>query len=388
MLSQVYSTRIALRNIALCLVFSLSFITNVYADVQIEHDEVSQAASGKRIDLKSGISNSDAQKGIKTVRAYFKGDSEKRWNFVQMSNDGQGENYSGLLPAPDVHTNAVAYRFLVVTGADQIAKTDIYTILIDPDKNALARLQQKAPTDIKIDVSEIQEISDRYKGVKSHERITEADRQSEEKRNIEPSPDSRLAVHSEYKPDVIDVPGFEDYIDLYFTAPSEAYGVTAGIVDSGASAAGAIGAAATAKTVAVTTGGGISTGAILGGLVLAGGAAAAGGGSSSSSDSHAAETTDGSVSSRNVAITVTDHNTVQDDFFDLYVNGAFIGPVNNVPGGSTSYNVTLNSGSNLILLDLTSLQGSGTDLEISINGGEFRQRFVGSTDQSWTISAP
>ncbi|MGD9223722.1 MAG: hypothetical protein PVH22_10770, partial [Desulfobacteraceae bacterium] len=97
---------------------------------------------------------------------------------------------------------------------------------------------------------------------------------------------------------------------------------------------------------------------------------------------------DGSVSSRDVQISVIDINAIQDDYYDLFVNGVYIGPVNNPPGGTTTYTTTLNSGTNTIELRLTQLMGQSTYLQININSGEFAREFEGSNDHSWTITAP
>jgi hypothetical protein len=97
---------------------------------------------------------------------------------------------------------------------------------------------------------------------------------------------------------------------------------------------------------------------------------------------------DGTVTSREVEISVIDINSIQDDYYDLYVNGVYIGPVNNPPGGTTTYNATLNSGSNTIELRLTQLMGLNTRLQININSGEFVREFTGSNDHSWTIISP
>jgi hypothetical protein len=97
---------------------------------------------------------------------------------------------------------------------------------------------------------------------------------------------------------------------------------------------------------------------------------------------------DGAVTSREVEISVIDINSIQDDYYDLYVNGEEIGPVNNPPGGTTTYNVTLNSGSNTIELRLTERMGRGTYLQIDINSGEFTEVFSGSNDHLWTIISP
>ena len=168
---------------------------------------------------------------------------------------------------------------------------------------------------------------------------------------------------------------------------------TSGLSSSGVSSAAAGSAIAGGAGVGVV---GITTGIIVGAAAVGGIAAAAGGGGGdddSGGSSGGGESPpppgDGTVTSRDVSISVIDINEIQDDYYDLYVNGVFIGPVNNPPGGTTTYNhVTLKSGSNSIELKLTELRGSYTYLQININSGEFVEYFSGSVDHSWTITAP
>jgi hypothetical protein len=97
---------------------------------------------------------------------------------------------------------------------------------------------------------------------------------------------------------------------------------------------------------------------------------------------------EGRVSSRNVQICVIDRNSVLDDHFDLFVNGAMTGAVRNPEGGQTCFPGFLRGGSNLIELKLVREMGKSTALVISLNGGEYEGSFSGSHDHRWTISAP
>jgi len=243
------------------------FLSAAFAGVKIDHKPVKKATSGQRIDLSAKFKDKSA--GISKAFAYFNSDQDSLWHSVPMT--GSGKKYSGQLPAPDVHTSAVNYRFLVVNNKDQIQAGEIYTIKIKKDEKALARLQRKPPTDIKVDVSEIQDAKDLSKKIK-RERMTQADKDKEAKRSTRPNPDSRVQVLSEYRPDIDTLKGFNDYVNMYY-AP-KAYGVTAGIVDASASVTGA---GAGTYVGPAAAGGGVSGGVLLGGAVLAGGAAVAGG---------------------------------------------------------------------------------------------------------------
>lgn len=250
-----------------CLVIGSFFISSAFAMVKIDHKSVKKAPSGQRIDLSAKFN--DKSVGISKAFAYFNSDQDSLWHSVPMV--GAGGKYSGQLPAPDMYTNTVYYRFLVVNKKDQIRAGEVYTIKIIKDEKALARLQRKPPTDIKIDVSEIQDAQDMVKKVE-RSRVTQADKDKEAKRSTRPNPGSRVQVLSEYRPDIDTLKGFNDYVNMYYVP--KGYGVTAGIVDASASVTGSGVGTYVGPAVA---GGGVSTGVLLGGAVLAGGAVVAGG---------------------------------------------------------------------------------------------------------------
>ncbi|OHB64574.1 MAG: hypothetical protein A2168_04120 [Planctomycetes bacterium RBG_13_50_24] len=160
--------------------------------------------------------------------------------------------------------------------------------------------------------------------------------------------------------------------------------IKGGIITISATIAGAAAAAAT----------GLSTGAkigiVAGALALTGGVAAVAAGSSGGGGGDGGTSSGGTttVTSRNVQICVVDSNSVQDDFYDLYVNGTYLGPVKNVVGGTTCYPATLVSGNNTILLKLTEAKGYSTYLKITADPGGWSEYFGGTYDHSWTITAP
>lgn len=96
----------------------------------------------------------------------------------------------------------------------------------------------------------------------------------------------------------------------------------------------------------------------------------------------------GSVSSRRVNICIIDHNSIIDDYYDLYVNGGYIGPIRHGTGKRTCFNTMLRGGDNLIELKFVKAMGKNTALTISINNGEFKSLFRGSKGHRWSIRAP
>lgn len=88
------------------------------------------------------------------------------------------------------------------------------------------------------------------------------------------------------------------------------------------------------------------------------------------------------VGTRDINIEIVDSNRIQDDFFDLFLNDKFVGAVNNLPGGSVKFPVTLQSGLNVIELRLTALQGFSTGLTIRLieTADKVQSRFFGELD--------
>jgi len=85
---------------------------------------------------------------------------------------------------------------------------------------------------------------------------------------------------------------------------------------------------------------------------------------------------------------VIDYNAIQDDFYDMYLNGSFIGKVEMPVGGTVCHNINLQSGNNILELRLTETKGSSTLLQINLNNGEAIATFSGSQNHTWNIEAP
>lgn len=332
----------------------------VQADVDIEHKPVKKAKSGRRIPLSANVE--DKTHGVDLVRTYFKEQQETRYYFVPMAlKDGK---FAGILPAPAFGTTFVDYLLLVKNGANEVVKSQNFTINVDDDEAAAARLQQEPPRDIRIDLDQFEEVKEAL----------------EEEPDTEPNPDSRVRVNTELSDLPTSIPGFDDFIIMSRVPEAAALGVGAATTTVAASTGGL-----SAATIGL---GALAVGGIAGGAVAAAGGGGDSGGGGGTSPPETLPGDDGSVSSRDVSISVIDFNNEQDDFYDLFVNSNFIGAVNNPPGGTTTHEATLNSGSNLIELRLTQNNNNGTLLRIDINNGEFSREFSGTVDHSWRITAP
>jgi len=255
----------------IALLLPLGLAPAALAAVEIDHEAIDKARSGKRIAVEANVTVEDGSESIREVRTYFRADNDGRWHYVPMQ--GERGDYRGLLPAPDVHTELVRYQMLAITASRQLAKSGIYNIEIVKDEEALARLNRQPPRDVKIDVSELQDARDIYEELDQSRRMSAADRQNIASESGEATPQSRVDVRSEYNPLADAVAGFDDYMNLTYTGAAEGYGVAAGIVSQAAAAATAPQVATVSKAAA--GGGGSSTGWILGGIAVAAGGAAA-----------------------------------------------------------------------------------------------------------------
>ncbi len=88
------------------------------------------------------------------------------------------------------------------------------------------------------------------------------------------------------------------------------------------------------------------------------------------------------VNEKRIKISIIDDNKKQDEYFDLYINDKFIGAVNNLPGGTTSYEVDLKNGENTLYLKITDKYISNTALIIKIDPANLSKRFRGD-DKSY-----
>lgn len=229
------------------------------AEIEIEHDALKKVNSGVRVGLESTISEKDGAGSIRDARAYFKTKPANRYYFVPLSSGG-GSDYSGVLPAMAAGTESFEYFILARDSNDQIVKTETWTVKIKDDKKALARMEQRPPREVKIDVDQVQEAQDM---VDDARKVDDADRAKVAREEGEPDPDRRVDVRTETLDAPVQLAGVDDYINLQFVGPADV-----------------IGPAAVEKAAVVGSSSGGVGGAVLGGLVgaTAIGAVAAGGG--------------------------------------------------------------------------------------------------------------
>ena len=357
----------------------------VKPNIKIKHDSPKDYVPGFRITLDAEIKK---KADVLVARCYFKTKKDKNLVFVDMvPKDNPG--YQATLPAPWVGSEFIEYAFVVVNKDKQVIRTQMFKM---KERETAAATTWKEATEVKeIPLDKAQEAVERYEAVKK-DLIREYKDRLPKHQKAEAR--GKLDVLTEFDKPSGQLLGFYDNM-MVTTVPSSAkYGVLAAglYTDAEIAAAGGTNTIA-ASTGAVTAGtitatGAIGMGTIAAAALVAGGVAAAAGGGGGGGGGGSSTPSDGTVTSRDVTICVIDHNVIQDDFYDLYVNGVFIGPVNNPPGGTTCYDTTLKSGSNKIELKLTELKGFGTLLTITINPGGFSQIFSGSTDHSWIIVAP
>jgi hypothetical protein len=216
------------------------------AAVKIEHDPVEKSKSGHRIELEAEIKDKAA--GVHEARAYFKSGHDTRFWFAPMR--PVGGKHVGILPAPALGAETVEYRIYAVNGVQDFVKTQTYVIQIKDDEKALARMEAKEPTNVEIDLDQIEQMRDLAR---------EAG---------EPDPSSQVEVRNDVPGSEMptNLVGFQDYIVMAEAVPAAA----------GAGLAGA--------ATVTASGAGIGAGAILGTTLALGGVAAAVGEADSGDD--------------------------------------------------------------------------------------------------------
>lgn len=228
-------------------------------DVQIEHDRLKKIKSGVRAELSSEISAKGTDAQVRDARAYFKTRPANRFYFVPLNAGGRDE-YSGVLPAMAAGTESFDYFILARGGDDGIVKTETWTVKVEDDSKVLARMEQKPPRELKIDVDQLEEARDL---VEESRQVTDAERSTVARRGGEPDPSERVEVRTESTEAPRQLAGIDDYVNLRFVGPADV--VSSSAIDS---------------ATTVSAGGGGIGGAALGGIAVAGavGAAAAAGG--------------------------------------------------------------------------------------------------------------
>jgi hypothetical protein len=350
-----------------------AFLTSIFgavsvhaADTKMKHTPPDYFVPEHRIQMDAEVRDPG---GVELVRCYFKASGEADLVFVPMNPTGANK-YAGILPAPSTATGQIEYLFLAVNGENQVVRSQTFFIAADADKKKPA--WQDIPREGEIRVS----------------------------MELDAAPTELEGFSDNVAIDVVESGARFGVVALLYDA-SQRGGGGAGLSGSAAAAtsaeAGLTGAAAAATSAGTITAGTIGFGTTT--LVAAGivGAAAVGGGvaaaSSSSSSGGGSSNPDPdaptlTVSRRDITACVVDHNSVQDDYYDMYLNGSFVGKVEMPEGGTVCHNINLKSGNNILELRLTERQCCGTLLQINLNGGEATATFSGTQNHTWNIVAP
>jgi hypothetical protein len=334
------------------------------ADTAMKHTPPDYFVSEHRMQLDVDVRDPG---GINLVRCYFKAVGEADLVFVPMNPAGANK-YAGILPAPSATTDQIEYLFLAVNGSNQVVRTQSFYIYKDNTQETPA--WQDIPKEGEIRVS----------------------------MELDAAPKELRGFSDNVTIDVVESGVRFGVVALLYDASQTGGGAGTGATGSAtaatsAEAAGLTGAAATATsggTITASTIGFSTTTLVAAGAV---GAAAVGGGvaaASSSSSGGGSSKYDPSaptleISSREVVACVVDWNNIQDDYYDMYLNGKFIGKIENPPGGTVCYNISLRSGNNILELRLKKEMESGTDLNIDLNNGEEIANFFGTTNHKWNI---
>lgn len=217
------------------LALSLLPVATLSAKVKIDHDPVESSRSGRRIAIAAEVADRGA--AIREARAYFRAESDTRFWFAPMRPQGD-DRFLGILPAPALGAGKVHYRIYAVNSAGEFVKTELFTIRIEDDREALRRAEAREPTDVEIDLDRIEQLRDLAR------------------RAGEPDPATRVEVRNDVpgSQQPTSLTGFADYVVLADAVPAAA----------GAGLAGA---------ATVKAGGGVGAGKVVGGALLLGGLA-------------------------------------------------------------------------------------------------------------------
>jgi len=275
--------------------FAFAVALEAEASVKIKHKPVKSTSSGHRIDVTAKVK--DADNGINIVRLYFKGAEAERFYFVAMRKM-QGDAYQATLPAPALGSKKFEYLILVKNGADEVVKSQNYSVTVIDDPAALKRLNEKPARDLHVEVAcEELDAKQALSDLKSEIKKKTDDKKTKSEETDEPEQKVRVPVCSEYASPPTSIAGFDDYISVASVDSSVKLGVDAGIIDQQLAGAYSATGVVNAGTVAATAGIGMGTAIGIGAAIAVGAAAVSsggggsGGGSSGSSPPVACNTT-------------------------------------------------------------------------------------------------
>ena len=117
------------------------------ATTQMKHTPPDYFVADQRIQVEAKVTD---DQGVKLVRCYFKAAGEADLVFVPMTTAGK-DQYSGILPAPSAATTQIEYLFLAVNQANQVVRSQNFTMYKDANKKTPA--WQNIPKEGEIRVS-------------------------------------------------------------------------------------------------------------------------------------------------------------------------------------------------------------------------------------------
>jgi len=117
------------------------------ATTQMKHTPPDYFVADQRIQLEAKVTD---DQGVKLVRCYFKAVGEADLVFVPMNDIGKNQ-YAGILPAPSATTTQIEYLFLAVNQANQVVRSQNFTMYKDANKETPA--WQNIPKEGEIRVS-------------------------------------------------------------------------------------------------------------------------------------------------------------------------------------------------------------------------------------------
>lgn len=148
----------------------------------VRHRPIQYFVPGYRVEVLASVSD---ESGVDTVRCYFRQKGAVEYSYVDMSPVG-GDQYRGVLPAPESENNEIEYLFLLVTGARCVFRSNPFVL-------GAGNERQQA---------------------------------GEPPRWQQVSEDEPLQVGTDLETTLAGIPGFDDAVALAAAAPEERYGVT------------------------------------------------------------------------------------------------------------------------------------------------------------------
>ena len=112
----------------------------------IKYKPIDYFISGKRIRLNAKITD---KAGVNLARCYFRAVEEADFVFVGLK-EIKTNQYEGILPSPSKDTETIEYLFLAVNGANQVIKSQRFTVAKKDDEKTPAWQEVSSEGDIHV----------------------------------------------------------------------------------------------------------------------------------------------------------------------------------------------------------------------------------------------